>query len=99
MSCPNCEKLQRLLSPLEDKVFTTRYQLNEPRDWIVRQRVLRMDIVHVRVSLVELWRMTFPNIPHTPLDLTKLGRTLQALGWSRTKVDGRLYFVKPLGDL
>jgi len=97
--CPNCMRLRALLSPLEDKAFTRRYRENEPLEWIQTQNSTRMGHTHYRVRLADLWLQTFPGTKYSPLDLTKLGRTLQALGWSRTKIDGTLYFAIPVGDL
>jgi len=96
--CAECVRLRKLLSPLEDAGFTAIYLAAEPREWIDTQRATRMGHAHVRVKLVDLWQHTFPDSPHTALGLTKLGRTLQALGWSRTKIDGLLYFTMRVDD-
>jgi len=93
MSCKECARLRKALSPLEDPEFTAWYLAHEPTQWLGRQRVLRKGVPHLRVSLPALWAESFGG-DAGPLGLTKLGRTLQALGWSRTKIDGRLFFVR-----
>ncbi len=88
MICPNCERMRKALSPLEDREFTEKYLANQPTGWLA-------DCVAAgfpRITLPVLWERTFPGTTPNPLDLTKLGRTLDALGWRRTKYNGLLQF-------
>jgi len=91
MSCKHCETLRQALSPLEDRVFTHKYLAAQPVDYLDTQR----DSGHVRMTLGMLWDRTWPDTRPNSLELTKLGRTLDALGWRRTKYNGLLYFVIP----
>ena len=91
MNCPNCEKLRAALSPLEDRAFTEHYLSSQPTDWLRDNHAAGF----TRVTLGMLWDRTWPGRKPNPLELTKLGRTLDALGWRRTKYNGLLYFVIP----
>ena len=88
MNCPNCEKLRKALSPMEDRDFTDKYLANQPTEWL-RECV---EAGFPRITLSTLWERTFPGTAPNPLDLTRLGRTLDALGWRRTKYNGLLQF-------
>lgn len=96
MTCKECERLRKKLSPLEDPEFTAAYLHAQPVEWL-RNECPRMSYggeEHISVSLPELWEKINPtDAPPSGSDLAKLGRTLQALGWVRTKRSGSLYFV------
>ena len=88
MTCPNCDKLRRALSPLEDRSFTEEFLRHVPMD-AVRSRV---QAGVKRITLTELWEMTWPHKRPDSLALTKLGRSLDGLGWRRTKFNGKIMF-------
>ena len=96
MKCESCERLRRKLSPLEDQEFTAAYLHVEPKEWILNEceRINYGGEPHIAISLPELWNKINPTeAPPSTFDLAKLGRTLQALGWIRTKRRGELFFV------
>jgi hypothetical protein len=92
MRCANCERLRSKLSPLEDKVFTDEFLSREPVDWYLTQLKSRQGGPSVAVQLPALFNETFKRAPSV-MELTKLGRTMDALGWTRTKRNGLLYFT------
>jgi len=91
MTCPTCDTLRQALSPMEDRAFTLKYLAAQPVDYLISQR----EAGHHRTTLGMLWDRTWPDTRPNTLELTKLGRTLDALGWRRTKYNGLLYFVIP----
>lgn len=96
MKCENCERLRKKLSPLEDPEFTAAYLHAQPTEWLRNEcpRINYGGEEHIAVSLTELWdRINPTDAPPSSFDLAKLGRTLLALGWVRTKRTGELYFV------
>lgn len=98
MSCKECERLRSKLSPFEDKHFTADYLLVEPLEWLsTLPEVSYNGRPAVAVQLSDLWCEVYDTPPNTA-DLTRLGRTLVALGWSRTKRQGDLYFVMNKGE-
>lgn len=98
MSCKECERLRSKLSPFEDKHFTADYLLVEPLEWLsTLPEVSYNGRPAVAVQLSDLWDQ-FNDAPANTADLTRLGRTLVALGWSRTKRQGDLYFVMEKGE-
>ena len=91
MTCKNCERLQRKLSPLEDKAVTADYLAKEPLEWLGTKSGLRNGRVHIMVQLPELYKQTY-GCKGSGRALMVLGRTLVALGWERSKRSGLLYF-------
>lgn len=97
MSCPNCERLKKKLSPLEDKEFTERYKGLEDRKWMREHLSVRNGEPCVMLSLVPLFEHTFEVTPNN-YELTMLGRTLVALGFERTYRGGHLFFAMSLEE-
>lgn len=99
LTCSKCEFLRSKLSPLEDKEFTSLFRQYEPtRKWYTAQGVGSKRGILIRVSLPQLWLETFSKAGNMA-EITKLGRTLLALGWTRTKIDGSLFFTLPLEEI
>jgi len=92
MECKKCEWLKRKLSPLEDVEFTARYCLRENFEWLRTQRGTRQGKSAIVVRLRDVWVNTFNSVPNN-VDLTTLGRTLEALGWERTRRKGITFFL------
>jgi len=98
MACKKCKWYQHKLSPLEDKVFTARFLAKEPKSWMSKQIVERGGMPYIMFNLPDVWQAAFKEpSPHRSA-LTNLGRTLDALGWERTKVGGLLFFRMPLKE-
>lgn len=92
MECKKCEWLARKLSPLEDKKFTTIYCNRENLEWLATQRGTRQGKSAIVIRLSDVWVHTFNSVPNN-VDLTTLGRTLEALGWERTRRKGITFFL------
>jgi len=91
--CKECKRLRNKLSPLEDKSFTEAYQRVEPVEYYRASLHSRNGSPYVVIRLCDAWAAAFPKTPYTVLDLTKLGRTFDALGWERTKRNGITHFA------
>jgi hypothetical protein len=83
MTCKQCEVLRKALSPMEDSEFTAQFLAAARVGYDQQVRSLR-----------DVWASAFETPPNV-FDLTKLGRTLDALGWRRTKRNGFLFFIPP----
>lgn len=92
MSCQECDRLRAKLSPLEDPDFTAEYRLVEPVEWLRGQELVYDKAEAVGATLPDIFFMAFSRYGNNS-EITKLGRTLLALGWSRTKRNGILYYV------
>lgn len=88
MSCQECARLRRKISPLEDADFTANYRLVEPVAWYATQG--KGDKISIRLN--DAWSQAFGTRAN-PHELTVLGRTLEALGWNRTYSNGLLRFT------
>lgn len=99
LNCETCEFLRSKLSPLEDKEFTSLFRQLEPsRKWYASKVVGSKRGTIIKLTLPELWEAAFGEVGNMA-EITKLGRTLLALGWTRTKTEGRLFFTLPLEEL
>ncbi len=98
-TCKECARLRKKLSPLEDAAFTAEFVAREPTllEFYVQKTTLRDGALSYIVTLRPLWLAAFGTDP-TPLELTKLGRTLAALGWERTKRNGLQFFCLPVKE-
>jgi len=92
MSCKQCELYRRKLSPLEDRDFTAKYKAKEPRGWLNKQQAKRGNKLYIQFNLPDLWKATFKADAPNRVALARLGRSLDALGWERTKRGGNLFF-------
>jgi len=97
MECKRCEWLRNKLSPLENVELTTRYCNRENLDWLRTQRGQRQGKSAIVIRLGDVWANTFNSVPNN-VDLTELGRTLQALGWERTRRKGITFFAMNLKE-
>lgn len=88
------ERLRKKLSPLEDRGVTDK----------VAAAMVGVDLTpYLRrfkgedtlvLSLKEMWEALFPNEQANLHDYTVLGRSLQALLWERSYLQGGLVFTK-----
>ena len=97
MECKHCDWYRRKLSPLEDKELTTRYCNRENLKWLATQLGSRQHKSAISVKLGDVWVRTFGTEPSVG-ELTKLGRTLSALGWERSRQNGLTRFVMSMED-
>jgi len=89
MSCKECERLRRKLSPNEDPDFTANYLLVEPLDWLKEQTATRKNgrTKIVMVKAREVYEQAFEEEP-TYTQTAIMARTLRALGWEFSKRGG-----------
>lgn len=83
--------LKRAISPLEDPIFTAEIEARL-KTYEVPVRTLRGDEYYV-ISPVEFWSETCGGRPNRR-EVAELGRSLQALLWERTAINGERVFVK-----
>lgn len=93
-------RLRKKLSPMLDEVFFEKFRAVEPVEFYRRSPITyRRREAAYTINLRKVWLATPELSPNpTPLDLTKLGRCLDAIGWERTRRDGLLYFVMTLDE-
>lgn len=91
------EALRRKLSPLEDKEFTKKF-IEDSRDvdFMSFARTFR-GVRSLVVSPVELWERVYATAPNKH-QVMVLGRTLQALMWERSALNGERVFVKTVEE-
>jgi hypothetical protein len=87
--------LRRAISPLEDPIFTSEVEARL-KDYDVPIRTLRGDEYYV-VAPADFWKETFGGLPNRR-EVAELGRSLQALLWERTAINGERVFVKRVND-
>jgi hypothetical protein len=99
MSCPKCEYYRKKLSPHEDPDFTADYLLVEPREYLRSCVAFRKNSTDkiLLVSAGDVFLEAFGEYPDVA-DVTKMGRTLKALGWEATKRDGYTLYALPLEE-
>jgi len=97
MDCPQCVKLRKKLSPLEDPAFTADFLLVQPVAWMRENISVRKNstVKVVNISAAECFEEAF-GYPADHHDSMMMGRTLRALGWEMTKQGG---FVRYMMDL
>jgi hypothetical protein len=106
--CEKCTALQaeilrltKKLSPLVDLEWANTYFYPvEPIHFYRKGKVImRQHEAAYTVTLREVWDAT-PGLPPrpSPLDLTKLGRAMDAKGWERTKTAGQLRMVMRVSE-
>lgn len=98
-SCPYCEIefLKNKLSPLENKSFTQGVlEAMAYADLRKYERDFRGS-KHYVLTPLEMWGECFSDEPCN-YDLTVLGRSLQALYWERSALNGNLVFVKKVSE-
>lgn len=88
------ELLRRKISPLEDKEFTRAFSEDLALCDLDQFKRDFRGAPHLVVHPAELWRLVLGTEPDTH-DITVLGRTLQALLWERSALNGARVFVKP----
>lgn len=87
--------LRRKLSPLEDPEFTRQLALAMAKaDFQDCLRPFRKDFYVVITPKLVAERCFGDVAPQLPL-LTNIGRSLQALCWERSAINGNLVFVMP----
>ena len=98
MSCKECERLRRKLSPKEDPDYTASYRLVEPVEFI-REKccVKRNGVQMVVVAPKSLFKQAF-GYEGNNRELMLLGRSLRALGWEHTKRGGFQFFSMTLEE-
>lgn len=99
MECPNCIKLRRKLSPLEDQDFTADFLLMQPVAWMREHTAFRKNstVQIVSISAAECYEQAFGIAPNINGSM-KMGRTLRALGWEPTKQNGLTRYVMDLEE-
>lgn len=83
--------LRRAISPLEDPIFTSEIE-GKLKTYDTPVRHLRGEDYHV-VSPYEFWNEVYGSAPNRR-EVADLGRSLQALLWERTAINGERVFVK-----
>lgn len=93
-------RLRKKLSPMLDPQFFAEFKAVEPVQFYRKSPVTyRRREAAYTVNLRQVWLATPGFTPNpSPLDLTKLGRCLDAIGWERTRRDGMLFFVMTLNE-
>ena len=89
--------LRYKLSPLEDKKFTEQLIPLFLLVDLERYRRRFRGTEHYVLRALEIWHECFRTKP-TGADLTKLGRSLQALLWERSALNGETIFVKQVTE-
>lgn len=92
------EALRRKLSPLEDKEFTKEF-IESSKDLDLSQ--YRRDFrgkPHIVLDPVVVWKEVYGSHPKK-CEVAMLGRTLQALLWERSALNGNRVFVKTVEEL
>lgn len=90
-------RLRHKISPLEDVVFTnTLQEAMRGMDMSPYKRAFRNRLYYM-LELRQVWDACFEVEPNRH-DLTVLGRSLQALLWERSALNGVLIFVKPVEE-
>lgn len=107
-NCKHCQaleaevtRLRKKLSPLLDQNFANMFWSVEPVALYKAAKVVyRQHEPAYSISLKEVWDGTpvLARTPPSPLDLTKLGRAMDAKGWERTKVNGQLRMLMRLTE-
>lgn len=91
------ESLRKKLSPLEDKDFTRKF-LESAQDVDFEQFARNFrGAPHIVLDPREAWRLVFGTEPDKH-DVMVLSRTLQALMWERSALNGARVFVKTLEE-
>lgn len=98
MSCKKCDWYKSKLSPKEDKAFTAKYKAVEPRAWLSKQMITRRGGYFITFDLASLYKAAFKQSDPDTYQLTVLGRTLDALGWTRIRLNGSLFFTMSLEE-
>jgi hypothetical protein len=91
--CKDCARLRKQLSPLEDADFTADFSMVEPVEWYREQQQGGRYII----DLSSTWFQAFGTKPNNS-GLARLGRTLQAMGWTRTTMSGHTRFIMKQED-
>jgi len=99
MTCPKCEYYRKKLSPHEDADFTADYLLVEPREFISGCVAFRKNSTNkiLLVAAYDVFLHAFGFHPDVA-DVTKMGRTLKALGWEATKRNGFTLYALPIEE-
>ena len=99
MSCPQCVKLRKKLSPLEDPSFTADFLLVQPVAWMRENQAVRKNstVKTVNISAAECFEEAF-GYEADHHDAMQMGRTLRALGWEMTKQNGYVRYVMDLEE-
>lgn len=87
--------LKRAISPLEDPIFTAEIEARL-KDYDVPVRTIRGGEYYV-ISPADFWAETCGGRPNRR-EVAELGRSLQALLWERTAINGERVFVKKVPD-
>ena len=91
------EVLRRKLSPLEDKEFTQEFiKASADLDLMQYKRDFR-GAKYVVLDPVVIWEEVYGGRPNKR-EVMKLGRTLQALLWEPSAINGNRVFVKSLEE-
>lgn len=90
------ERLRAKLSPLEDKKFTEKLALLMADKDLTKfkRKHRRKDFIVVSPSDIA----DICGLPHELHVITNIGRSLQAMCWERSAVNGKLVFVMPLEE-
>lgn len=90
-------RLRHKISPMEDVLFTTK--LKDAMAKIDMDQYLRSfrGRMYYMVDLQTIWHECFNTTPNRH-DLMVVGRSLQALLWERSALNGNLRFVKPVEE-
>ena len=93
------QRLRRYISPLEDKEFTEKLKARMKEVDFVSKYHIRNGKLHHKVLLKELWEKLFPNESYTTKHLAIMGRSLQALLWTRSVENGSQIYIKSKEDI
>ena len=97
--CENCERLQKLVSPREDVVFTSLFKKVEPVSYYkdAKNWGINSIVVSVLVQPRFVWIEAYGTDP-SDREISRMSHTLAAIGWKRTKRNGVTLYAMPITD-
>lgn len=92
------QELRRAISPLEDPIFTSELEA-KLREWDGMEDTRRQfrGAEHYVLYPSTLWDRLYGHIPNKH-EVTVISRSLQALLWERSAINGARVFVKKVDD-
>lgn len=97
------ERLRNYISPLEDTDFTARYiEAMEGRIHLLENTFAkhrRGGEEYYRCNSRQMYELLWPNEEAGCLELTLMGRTLQACLWRQTAYNGHKIYIKPVEEV
>lgn len=91
------EALRRKISPLENKEFTADLDKRMEKLGLSKYQRDFRGAPHIVLDPVVIWQEVFGGRPNRH-DIMVLGRSLQALLWERSAINGARVFVKTLEE-